>query len=221
VVRWELRPRLFVRTTEFLWQEGHTAHADEEGAMSETMLALGFYRDLAVDVAAMPVIAGEKTPSERFAGAQRTFTIEAMMRDGRALQSGTSHYLGTNFARAFGIEYTAASDQSEFCHTTSWGMASRMIGGVIMTHGDDKGLVLPPGLAPYQVVIVPIGPGARRRGRRGGPGTWPGGWTARACGRTSTTGRTCPPASSSTTGSCAACRSGWSSARVTWPAGRW
>jgi prolyl-tRNA synthetase len=161
VVRWELRPRLFVRTTEFLWQEGHTAHADEEGAMSETMLALGFYRDLAVDVAAMPVIAGEKTPSERFAGAQRTFTIEAMMRDGRALQSGTSHYLGTNFARAFGIEYTAASDQSEFCHTTSWGMASRMIGGVIMTHGDDKGLVLPPGLAPYQVVIVPIGPGAR------------------------------------------------------------
>jgi len=159
VVRWEMRPRMFLRTTEFLWQEGHTAHADADDAMRETMLALGFYGDLAAQVAAMPVIAGEKTAGERFAGAERTFTIEAMMRDGRALQAGTSHYLGTNFARAFGIQYTDPDDVSRFCHTSSWGMSSRMIGGVIMTHGDDQGLVLPPGLAPYQIVIVPIGRG--------------------------------------------------------------
>jgi prolyl-tRNA synthetase len=156
VVRWEMRPRMFLRTTEFLWQEGHTAHADAEGARAETMLALGLYRDLARDVAAMPVIAGEKTAGERFAGAAATFTIEGMMRDGRALQAGTSHFMGTNFAAAFGIQYTAADDALRPCHTTSWGMSSRMIGGVIMTHGDDKGLVLPPALAPHQVVIVPI-----------------------------------------------------------------
>ena len=159
VVRWEMRPRMFLRTTEFLWQEGHTAHADEAGAMHETMLALGLYHDVASELAAMPTVPGEKTPGERFAGAVRTFTIEGMMRDGRALQSGTSHYMGTNFARAFGIQYAAENGELEFCHTTSWGMASRMIGGVIMTHGDDKGLVLPPRLAPYQVVIVPIGRG--------------------------------------------------------------
>jgi prolyl-tRNA synthetase len=159
VVRWEMRPRMFLRTTEFLWQEGHTAHADSADAMSETMLALDFYRDLAVQLAAIPVIAGEKTPRERFAGAERTFSIEGMMRDGRALQAGTSHYLGTRFAAAFGIEYASASGEQEKCHTTSWGMSSRMIGGVIMAHGDDKGLVLPPALAPYQVVIVPIGRG--------------------------------------------------------------
>ena len=161
VVRWEMRPRLFLRTTEFLWQEGHTAHADGASAMRETMLALGLYHDVASEMAAMPVVPGEKTPGERFAGAERTFTIEAMMRDGRSLQSGTSHYLGSNFARAFGIQYTAESGELEFCHTTSWGMASRMIGGVIMTHGDDKGLVLPPRLAPYQIVIVPIGRGGQ------------------------------------------------------------
>jgi prolyl-tRNA synthetase len=159
VVRWEMRPRMFLRTTEFLWQEGHTAHADAEDAMSETMLALGFYGELAAQLAAMPVIAGEKTPRERFAGAERTFSIEAMMRDGRALQAGTSHYMGSRFATAFGITYTSAAGQQETCHTTSWGMSSRMIGGVIMTHGDDQGLVLPPSLAPYQVVIVPIGHG--------------------------------------------------------------
>ena len=161
VVRWELRPRMFLRTTEFLWQEGHTAHADSAEAMAETMLALTFYRELAAEAAAIPAIAGEKTASERFAGAERTFTIEAMMRDGRALQAGTSHYLGTNFATAFGIRYTAESGVLEPCYTTSWGMSSRMIGGVIMTHGDDKGLVLPPALAPCQVVIVPIGGGDR------------------------------------------------------------
>jgi len=159
IVRWEMRPRMLLRTTEFLWQEGHTAHADEAGATRETMLALALYTDVAREVAAMPVVAGEKTAGERFPGAQRTFTVEGMMRDGRALQSGTSHYMGTNFATAFGIQYTAESGGLEYCHTTSWGMSSRMLGGVIMTHGDDKGLVLPPGLAPYQVVIVPIGRG--------------------------------------------------------------
>jgi prolyl-tRNA synthetase len=157
IVRWELRPRLFLRTTEFLWQEGHTAHATAEEAMAETMLALGLYQDVAVQMAAMPTVPGEKTPRERFAGADRTFTIEGMMRDGRALQAGTAHFLGVNFARAFGIQFTAASGELELCHTTSWGMATRMIGAVIMTHGDDQGLVLPPALAPYQVVIVPVG----------------------------------------------------------------
>ncbi|HWG14088.1 MAG TPA: proline--tRNA ligase [Streptosporangiaceae bacterium] len=160
VVRWELRPRMFLRTTEFLWQEGHTAHADEADAMRETMLALDtIYARTARELAAMPVIEGEKTPGERFAGAARTFTIEGMMRDGRALQAGTSHYMGTNFARAFNIQYAGEDGNLIHAHTTSWGMSTRMIGGVIMTHGDDKGLVLPPRLAPYQVVIVPIGRG--------------------------------------------------------------
>jgi len=160
VVRWELRPRTFLRTTEFLWQEGHTAYADEAGAVAETMRALGdIYARTARELAAMPVIEGEKTPTERFAGAVSTFSIEAMMRDGRALQAGTSHYLGTNFARAFNIQYTGEDGQLSYAHTTSFGMSTRMIGGVIMTHGDDKGLVLPPRLAPYQVVIVPIGRG--------------------------------------------------------------
>jgi prolyl-tRNA synthetase len=159
VVRWELRPRMFLRTTEFLWQEGHTAHADEADAMRETLLALDLYEQVSRNVAAMPVIAGEKTAGERFPGARRTYTVEAMMRDGRALQSGTSHYMGTNFAKAFSIQYAPESGGLELCHTTSWGMSARMIGGVIMTHGDDKGLILPPLLAPYQVVIVPIGRG--------------------------------------------------------------
>jgi prolyl-tRNA synthetase len=160
VVRWELRPRMFLRTTEFLWQEGHTAYADEAGAMRETMLALQeIYTRTARELAALPVVEGEKTPGERFAGAVRTFTIEAMMRDGRALQAGTSHYLGTNFARASNIQYTGEDGQLTYAHTTSFGMTTRMIGAVIMTHGDDKGLVLPPRVAPYQVVIVPIGRG--------------------------------------------------------------
>ena len=159
VVRWELRPRLFLRTTEFLWQEGHTAHADEADAVRETMQMLDVYTEVARDIAAIPVVPGEKTPGERFAGAVQTFSIEAMMRDGKALQAGTSHYPGTNFAKAFGIEYSNDAGQLELCHTTSWGMSTRMIGGVIMTHGDDKGLVLPPKLAPHQVVIVPIARG--------------------------------------------------------------
>jgi prolyl-tRNA synthetase len=159
VVRWELRPRMFLRTTEFLWQEGHTAHVDEADAMRETLLSLDLYAHVCTDVAAMPVITGEKTPGERFPGARRTYTLEVMMRDGRALQAGTSHYMGTNFARAFDITYAGEDGQLTYAHTTSWGMSTRMIGGVIMTHGDDKGLVLPPRLAPYQVVIVPIGRG--------------------------------------------------------------
>ncbi|HEX2312657.1 MAG TPA: proline--tRNA ligase [Thermomonospora sp.] len=157
VVRWEMRPRMFLRTTEFLWQEGHTAHIDEADAMRETMWALDAYASVARELAAMPVVAGEKTPGERFAGAVRTYTIEGMMRDGRALQAGTSHYLGTNFAKAFEIQYQDEAGKLTLAHTTSWGMSTRMIGGVIMTHGDDNGLVLPPRLAPYQVVIVPIG----------------------------------------------------------------
>ncbi|MEV4255901.1 proline--tRNA ligase [Spirillospora sp. NPDC049652] len=157
VVRWEMRPRMFLRTTEFLWQEGHTAHIDEADAMRETMWALDAYAAVARELAAMPVVPGEKTPGERFAGAVRTYTIEGMMRDGRALQAGTSHYLGTNFAKAFEIQYQDEDRNLALAHTTSWGMSTRMIGGVIMTHGDDKGLVLPPRLAPYQVVIVPIG----------------------------------------------------------------
>ncbi|HEX5115528.1 MAG TPA: proline--tRNA ligase [Pseudonocardiaceae bacterium] len=159
VVRWELRPRMFLRTTEFLWQEGHTAHADEADAMAETMRMLDVYEQVAREVAAIPVVPGEKTPGERFAGAARTFSVEGMMRDGKALQAGTTHYLGTNFAEAFDIRYSNDAGRQQLCHTTSWGMSTRMIGGVIMTHGDDKGLVLPPRLAPHQVVIVPIAPG--------------------------------------------------------------
>ncbi len=157
VVRWELRPRIFLRTTEFLWQEGHTAHATEEEAMEETLRMLGVYGEFSRNVAAIPMIEGEKTPGERFAGAVQTFTIEGMMRDGKALQSGTSHYLGTNFAKAFDITYSDENNKVQHVHTTSWGMSTRMIGAVILAHGDDQGLVLPPRLAPIQVVIVPIG----------------------------------------------------------------
>jgi prolyl-tRNA synthetase len=157
VVRWELRPRLFLRTTEFLWQEGHTAHVDEADAQRETMVATEFYEQVAREIAALPVIVGDKTPSERFAGAVRTVSLETLVRDGRAIQSATSHYLGTNFAKAFEINYTSSDGDQTLCHTTSWGMSTRMIGAVIMAHGDDKGLILPPRLAPHQIVIVPIG----------------------------------------------------------------
>jgi prolyl-tRNA synthetase len=157
VIRWELRPRLFLRTTEFLWQEGHTAHASATDAWDEVMLALGMYESLCTEVAALAPFVGEKTASERFAGAERTTTIEAMMRDGRALQSGTSHYLAQNFARAFDMTFQNEGGELDYCYTTSWGLSTRMVGAVIMGHGDDKGLILPPGLAPHQVVIVPIG----------------------------------------------------------------
>jgi prolyl-tRNA synthetase len=159
VVRWEMRPRIFLRTTEFLWQEGHTAHADEAEAMEETLRMFDVYAEFALNVAAIPMVKGEKTPGERFAGAVRTFTIEGMMRDGKALQSGTSHYLGTNFARAFDITFQDEANEQQLVHTTSWGMSTRMIGAVILAHGDDQGLVLPPRLAPIQVVLVPIGRG--------------------------------------------------------------
>ncbi len=156
VVRWELRTRLFLRTAEFLWQEGHTAHVDEADAMAETMRILDLYRAFSEDVLAMPVIAGEKPENERFPGAVSTFSIEAMMQDGKALQAGTSHYLGTHFAEAQNIRYQSDKSELEFCHTTSWGVSTRLIGGVIMTHGDDDGLRLPPRIAPRQVVIVPM-----------------------------------------------------------------
>jgi prolyl-tRNA synthetase len=156
VVRWEMRTRMFLRTSEFLWQEGHTAHASQADAMGETLKMLEVYRELAEDILAMPVVVGEKPENERFPGANNTFSIEAMMQDGKALQAGTSHYLGTNFAQAQSIRFQSASGELEFCHTTSWGVSTRLIGGVIMTHGDDDGLRLPPRIAPKQVVIVPM-----------------------------------------------------------------
>jgi prolyl-tRNA synthetase len=156
VVRWEMRTRLFLRTAEFLWQEGHTAHADREDAVAETLKMLEVYRSFAEDVLAMPVIAGEKPANERFPGADNTYSIEAMMQDGKALQAGTSHYLGTHFAEAQNIQFQNADGQLTFCHTTSWGVSTRLIGGVIMTHGDDDGLRLPPMIAPRQIIIVPM-----------------------------------------------------------------
>jgi prolyl-tRNA synthetase len=156
VVRWEMRTRLFLRTTEFLWQEGHTAHADAEDARGETMKMLEVYRAFSEETLAMPVIAGEKPENERFPGAVATYSIEAMMQDGKALQAGTSHYLGQNFAHAQNIRFQSAAGELEYCHTTSWGVSTRLIGGVVMTHGDDDGLRLPPAIAPRQVVIVPM-----------------------------------------------------------------
>ncbi|MBZ0283679.1 MAG: proline--tRNA ligase [Anaerolineae bacterium] len=156
VVRWELRTRPFLRTTEFLWQEGHTAHATFDEAEAETRQMLDVYADFAVNDAAIPVIKGRKTEREKFAGALHTYTIEAMMRDTKALQSGTSHNLGQNFAKAFDIKFLDESNQLQHPWTTSWGLSTRMIGAIVMTHGDDKGLRLPPKVAPYQVVIVPI-----------------------------------------------------------------
>ena len=156
VVRWEMRTRMFLRTSEFLWQEGHSAHATAEEAKAETMMALELYRAFAEEDAALPVIAGEKPENERFPGAVETWSIEAMMQDGKALQAGTSHYLGTNFAQAANIRYQNREGREELCHTVSWGMSTRMVGGLIMTHGDDDGLRVPPALAPFQVVILPM-----------------------------------------------------------------
>ena len=156
VVRWEKVTRLFLRTTEFLWQEGHTAHETAEEAEAETQKMLGVYKDFAHTELAMPVIDGQKTDSEKFAGAERTYSIEALMRDGRALQAGTSHNLGQNFAKVFDIKFQARDKSVQYVYGTSWGVSTRMIGGVIMTHGDEGGLILPPRIAPYQVVIIPI-----------------------------------------------------------------
>ena len=156
VVRWEMRTRMFLRTSEFLWQEGHTAHEDRADAMRETLRALEMYRSFAEDALAMPVIAGEKPENERFPGAEATYSIEAMMQDGKALQAGTSHYLGTSFAEAAGIRYQDREGGQQLCHTTSWGVSTRLIGGVIMVHGDDDGLRVPPAIAPQQIVILPM-----------------------------------------------------------------
>lgn len=158
VVRWEKRTLPFLRTSEFLWQEGHTAHEDEADARRETMTMLDVYTDFVENVLAIPVVKGQKTPSERFAGAVDTYSIEAMMRDGRAVQAGTSHYLGTKFAVAFDIKYLSRENKEEYCHTTSWGVSTRLIGALIMVHGDDRGLMLPPKVAPTQVMMIPIGP---------------------------------------------------------------
>jgi len=156
VVRWEMRTRLFLRTTEFLWQEGHTAHADEAGAEQEARLILGIYRRFAEEWMAMPVLTGLKTESEKFAGALRTYAIEALMQDNKAIQGGTSHNLGQNFSKAFDVKYQTAAGGLEHVWNTSWGVSTRLIGGLIMTHSDDNGLVAPPKLAPVQVAIVPI-----------------------------------------------------------------
>lgn len=156
VVRWEMRTRLFLRTAEFLWQEGHTAHATREEAITETETMLGVYAKFAEDFMAMPVIQGTKSESERFAGADDTLCIEALMQDGKALQAGTSHFLGQNFAKAFDVEFTGKDGKKDFVWATSWGVSTRLMGALIMTHSDDQGLVLPPVLAPIQVVIVPI-----------------------------------------------------------------
>ncbi|HEX6694839.1 MAG TPA: proline--tRNA ligase [Longimicrobiales bacterium] len=156
VVRWEMRTRFFLRTTEFLWQEGHTAHVDEADAEAETLKMVGVYRTFMESFMAMPVVVGRKTDSERFAGAVRTYSCEALMQDNKALQAGTSHNLGQNFAKQFDLKFQTEAGGEDYAHNTSWGTSTRMIGGLIMTHGDDNGLVLPPKLAPIQVVIVPI-----------------------------------------------------------------
>ena len=164
VVRWELRPRLFLRTTEFLWQEGHTAHETSEEAWEEALRMLEVYREVVEDVMAVPVHKGRKTASERFPGAVETLTIEALMRDRKALQSGTSHYLGTNFAEAYGVRYLGRDGEEHYAEATSWGASTRLVGGLIMAHGDARGLRLPPAIAPVQVVIVPISRSDDERG---------------------------------------------------------
>ncbi len=156
VVRWEMRTRMFLRTTEFLWQEGHTAHATAAEAEEEAQRMLGVYKDFAENWMALPVLTGEKTETERFAGAVRTYSIEAMMRDAKALQAGTSHFLGQNFAKAFEIRFQQAEGGLEYAWQTSWGVSTRLVGAIILGHGDEKGLILPPRLAPIQIVIVPI-----------------------------------------------------------------
>ncbi|MEC8209995.1 MAG: proline--tRNA ligase [Verrucomicrobiota bacterium] len=163
VVRWEMRTRLFLRTAEFLWQEGHTVHASSEEAMAETRQMLDVYADFAENFMAMPVLTGEKTEAERFPGADATFAIEAMMQDRKALQAGTSHFLGQNFAKSSNIKYLSAEGKEEFAWTTSWGVSTRLVGGLIMAHSDDDGLVLPPRIAPSHVVIIPVTPKERTR----------------------------------------------------------
>jgi prolyl-tRNA synthetase len=156
VVRWEMRSRLFLRSREFWWQEGHTFHASAQEAMDEVELILGYYRSIAEDWLAVPVLAGKKSPAETFAGAVHTLTLEGLMRDGLALQMGTSHYFGQNFARAYDISFSNKDNEKELCYSTSWGISTRLVGALVMAHGDDSGLVVPPRVAPIQVVVVPI-----------------------------------------------------------------
>jgi len=156
VVRWEMRSRLFLRSREFWWQEGHTFHASAQEAMDEVELILGYYRSIAEDWLAVPVLAGKKSPAETFAGAVHTLTLEGLMRDGLALQMGTSHYFGQNFARAYDISFSNKDNEKELCYSTSWGISTRLVGALVMAHGDDSGLVVPPRVAPTQVVVVPI-----------------------------------------------------------------
>ena len=158
VVRWEMRTRLFLRTSEFLWQEGHTAHATKQEALEETLMIVDVYRSLFEDYLAIPAIIGRKSNLERFAGADETYSIETMMRDKKALQAGTSHYLGTNFGTAFDVKFQSKENKEQPVYATSWGVSTRMIGALIMVHGDDKGLRIPPKIAPHQVVIIPINP---------------------------------------------------------------
>jgi prolyl-tRNA synthetase len=165
VVRWEMRTRLFLRTAEFLWQEGHTAHASAGEAEEEARLILGLYRRLMEEWIAMPPVTGLKSESERFAGAVRSYACEALMQDNRALQAGTSHFLGQNFSKQFGLRFQSEEGKEEFAYNTSWGVSTRLVGGMVMTHGDDQGLVVPPRLAPQQVVIVPIYKTEDERGR--------------------------------------------------------
>ena len=216
VVRWEKVTRLFLRTTEFLWQEGHTAHETEEEAEAEARRMLGVYKEFLETELAMPVLDGRKTESEKFAGAAHTYSVEALMGDGRALQAGTSHHLGQNFAKVFDITFQARDKSVQHVWQTSWGMTTRLIGGVIMVHGDDSGLILPPRVAPHQVVIVPIPRGDWRttvlpRAQeiaatlKQGP----------ACGWCSTTGRSTSRAGSSRSGRCGVYPCGWRSVRGT------
>ncbi|KEO83131.1 proline--tRNA ligase [Tumebacillus flagellatus] len=163
VFRWEKRTTPFLRTSEFLWQEGHTAHANEEEARQETMQMLEIYREVVEEVLAIPVWKGQKTPSERFAGAVDTYSIEAMMKDGKAVQAGTSHYLGDKFAKGFEIKFLDRDNQLKYVHTTSWGTSTRLIGSMIMVHGDDKGLAVPPRISPTQVIMIPVGPPNKRQ----------------------------------------------------------
>ena len=163
VVRWEMRTRLFLRTAEFLWQEGHTAHATKDEAVEETVKMLNVYADFVENWMAVPVIKGVKTPNERFAGAEDTYCIEAMMQDGKALQAGTSHFLGQNFAKAFDVKFSDKNNKLEYVWATSWGVSTRLIGALVMAHSDDSGLVLPPRIAPLQVVIVPIFKGEEQK----------------------------------------------------------
>jgi len=173
VVRWEMRSRLFLRSREFWWQEGHTFHASAQEAMDEVELILGYYRSIAEDWLAVPVLAGKKSPAETFAGAVHTLTLEGLMRDGLALQMGTSHYFGQNFARAYDISFSNKDNEKELCYSTSWGISTRLVGALVMAHGDDSGLVVPPRVAPIQVVVVPIYRDAESRAKVEG---FIGGW---------------------------------------------